>query len=267
MNKIVAVSALVLLATLGFSAYAYTIYLPGVSNNSQAGPGSGSLNIYLSDPPPSSPNLSYLLVNVTSVTIKYSANVTAVTTSESSSSSSGSGASSTNTNATSGGGTTSIDTSATSFTPSSMVSISSTALPRSVDRYVYNVSASVGDNVNLTKLQGSSILLGATKVPSGNVTGIVLHITGAKAFWTDGTSTQLKVVADGKLFINVHFTIQSGGSADLTLNLSPGDIHVSPGKASVLSPVVHVTEVSTGARGTQTVETTVTESESSSSTT
>ncbi|MDG6917466.1 MAG: DUF4382 domain-containing protein [Nitrososphaerota archaeon] len=259
MNKIVAVSALVLLATLGFSAYAYTIYFPSVSNTSQAGPGSGSLNIYLSDPPPSSPNLSYLLVNVTSVTIKYSANVTAATTSESSSSSSSSEASSTN--------ATSISTSTTSFASSSTVSISSTAPPSSVNRYVYNVPASVGDNVNLTKLQGSSILLGATMVPSGNVTGIVLQITGAKAFWTDGTSTQLKVVADGKLFVNVHFTIQSGGSADLTFNLSPGDIHISPGKASVLTPVIHVTEVSTGARGTQTVETTVSESESSSSTT
>ena len=265
MNKAVAISAVVLLATLGFSAYAYTVYLPSISNSSQAGPGSSSLSIYLSDPPPSSPNLSYLLVNVTSVTIKYSSNVTAVTTSVSTSSAV---SLSTTTNTTS---STSSSTSTSSLTSHSLSTSSSTSSStiRSgfVNRYVYNVSASVGDNVNLTKLQGSSLLLGTTSIPSGNVTGVVLHITGAKAFWADGTSTQLRVVADGKLMINVHFTVQSSGSTDLTLSISPGDIHVSPGQASVLSPVVHVTAVSTGSRGTQTAEATVTESENSTSST
>ena len=265
MNKVVAISAVVLLATLGFSAYAYTVYLPSISNSSQAGPGSSSLSIYLSDPPPTSPNLSYLLVNVTSVTIKYSSNVTAVTTSGSTSSAV---SLSTTTNTTS---STSSSTSTSSLTSHSLSTSSSTSSStiRSgfVNRYVYNVSASVGDNVNLTKLQGSSLLLGTTSIPSGNVTGVVLHITGAKAFWADGTSTQLRVVADGKLMINVHFTVQSSGSTDLTLSISPGDIHVSPGQASVLSPVVHVTAVSTGSRGTQTAEATVTESENSTSST
>ncbi|MDG6954828.1 MAG: hypothetical protein JRN33_07615 [Nitrososphaerota archaeon] len=267
MNKVVAISAVVLLATLGFSAYAYTVYLPSISNSSQAGPGSSSLSVYLSDPPPTSPNLSYLLVNVTSVTIKYSSNVTAVSASESTSSSV---SSSTTTNTISSSSTSSsTNTASLTSNPLSTSSSasSSTSQSRFVNRYVYNVSASVGDNVNLTKLQGSSLLLGTTSIPSGNVTGVILHITGAKAFWADGTSTQLKVVADGKLMINVHFTVQSSGSTDLTLSISPGDIHVSPGQASVLSPVVHVTAVSTGSRGTQTAEATVTESESTTSST
>ncbi len=126
--------------------------------------------------------------------------------------------------------------------------------------------ASVGLNVNLTKLQGNQVLLGAPKVPAGNVTGIILNVTGAEAFWTNGTHTTLKVVADGKLMINVQFSVQKNGSTNLTLDINPGDIHVSPGNMSVLRPVVHVTAVSTGSKGTETTETTQTESETSTST-
>ena len=261
MNKVIAISTLALLVTIGLSAYAYTVYLPSLSNSSQAGPGSGTLNIYLSDPPPASPSLKYLLVNVTSVTIKYSSNVTAATTAQATTDTSSSSSTSTTTStATSVSSASSVSSSASSATSSSTAAAF-------VNRYVYNVSASVGTNVNLTKLQGSSILLGTTKVPSGNVTGIIFHITGAKAFWTNGTSTQLRVVASGKLMVNVRFTIQSSGATDLTLNISPGTIHVSPGQAAVLRPVIQVTAVSSGAKSTQTVETTVTESESSSSNT
>ncbi|MDG6901992.1 MAG: hypothetical protein JRM80_08530 [Nitrososphaerota archaeon] len=134
-----------------------------------------------------------------------------------------------------------------------------------VPKYTFNVSSSLGTNVNLTKLQGPGVLLGSPKVPAGNVTGIILNITGARAFWTTGGSTQLKVVADGKLMINVHFTVQSSGTTNLTLNLVPGDIHVSPGQASVLRPVVHVTAVSNGPQGTQTVTTSESETESTTS--
>ena len=236
-----------LLVAIGLSAYAYTVYLPGPSNNTSSesttssglgGAGTGTMNIYLADPPPQNQTLKYLLVNVTSIALKYSSNATetgATTTSTSTASQTGSTES-----ASSGGG----------FVP----------------RYTFNVSSSVGTNVNLTMLQGPGVLLGSPKVPAGNVTGIILNITGARAFWTTGGSTQLKVVADGKLMINVHFQVQSGGTTDLTLNLVPGDVHVSAGQASVLRPVVMVTAASSGPRGTQTVTTTETETETSSST-
>lgn len=241
MNKVVALSTLVLLATIGLSAYAYTVYLPSLTN--VGAPGSGTLNIYLADPPPSSPSLKYLVVNVTSVTLKYSSNLTespAVTTS-------------TNTN------TTLTSTIASGENESAFV-----------NRYTYNVSSSIGTNVNITSLQGSGLLLGSPKVPAGNVTGIILNISGARAYWTNGNSTQLKVVADGKLMINTQFSVQSGGSTDLTISISPGDIHVSPGQASVLRPVILVHAVSTGTGGTSTstseTETGTNSSTSSSST-
>ena len=121
-------------------------------------------------------------------------------------------------------------------------------------------------NVNLTKLQGNQLLLGATsKAPAGNVTGIILNITGAEAFWADGSHNQLKVVADGKLMINVHFSIQANGTTNLTLDVAPGDLHISPGNMTVLRPVVHVTAVSSGPKGTETTETTETQTESSTS--
>lgn len=126
----------------------------------------------------------------------------------------------------------------------------------------------MGTNVNLTKLQGNALLLGATKVPAGNVTGIILNITGAKAFWTDGSSNQLKVVADGKLMTDIHFQVFANGSTNLTIDITPGGIHISPGNDKVLRPVIMVEVTGTGAGGstqTSTTKTTVTESESSSS--
>ncbi len=249
MNKVIAVSILVLVATIGLSAYAYTVYLPSISNNSSnsglSGPGTATMNFYLTDAPAHNATLKYLRINVTSITLKYSSNLT-----ESSA-------------------TTTTSTSATNSTETSSTSTSSVSSNSTSDegsfspRFVFNVSSSIGTNVNLTKLQGPGILLGAAKVPAGNVTGIILNITGAEAFWTNGNHTQLKVVADGKLMINVHFTVQSNGTTNLTLDIVPGDIHVSPGQASVLRPVVLVTAVSSGSNGTHTVETTETETESS----
>jgi hypothetical protein len=258
MNKVVVISLVVLLATIGLSAYAYAVVLPGMSSSSNGlgGAGTGTLNIYLADAPAHNATLRYLLVNVTSVTLKYSSNQSeAVTTTSSSSSSS-------STSSTSSSSSSSSTATATSSTTSS----SSTSNPvESGFRFVYNVSSSVGRNVNLTKLQGNQLLLGATKAPAGNVTGIILNITGAEAFWTNGNHTQLKVVADGKLMINVHFTIQSNGTTNLTLDVSPGDIHISPGNMTVLRPVVHVTAVTSGPNGTQTTETSETQTESTSS--
>jgi Domain of unknown function (DUF4382) len=238
MEKAIGIALVVLLGTIGFSAYAYTVYLPSISNGSTSG--YGTLSIYLADPPPSSPTLKYLVVNVSSVTLKYSSNQTELTTSSSSTASSTNGTTTTSTSSDDGGG-------------------------NFENRFVYNVSSSVGTNVNITKLQGSSLLLGSTSAPAGNVTGIILNITGARAFWTNGNSTQLKVVADGKLMINVHFAVQSAGTTDLTIGIVPGDIHVSPGQASVLRPVIIVHAVSSGPSGTQSTETTETETESNSS--
>ncbi|MDG6983313.1 MAG: hypothetical protein JRN28_02000 [Nitrososphaerota archaeon] len=211
MAKALVLALLVLLGTIGFSAYAYTVYLPSLAT---ASPGSGTLNIYLADPPPSNQTLKYLLVNVTSVTLKYSSNVTETSTTSSSSS---------------------TGTSTTSAT--SAIETTTTA-NGSVNRFVYNVSSSVGTNVNLTKYQGSALLLGSPKVPTGNVTGIVLNISGARAFWTNGTSTQLKVVANGKLMVNVQFTIGSGDTADMNISITPSSVHVSQG--NVLRPVLLV---------------------------
>ena len=251
MNR-VATGALVLLVAFGLSAYVYTVYQPGLSNNSTSGStassvlgGSqtGTMIIYLADPPPQNQTLKYLLVNVTSITLKYSSNVTETSTTTASSS----------TNST------------TSTGSSTTVTSSTTSVNGFAPRYTFNVSSSLGTNVNLTKLQGSGILLGSPTVPAGNVTGIILNITGARAYWTTGGSTQLKVVADGKLMINVHFEVQSGGTTNLTLDIVPGDIHVSPGQASVLRPVIMVTAASRGPQGAQTVTTTETETETTSS--
>ena len=256
MKKAASVAVLVLLAVIGLSAYVYAFYLPGLPNTSRAssstsglgGAGSGTMNIYLADPPPQNTSLKYLLVNVTSITLKYSSNLTE--SSSTTASSSGMASS----------GISSSYSSTTTTTTSSSASEGSSFTPM----FVYNISSSLGTNVNLTKLQGPGLLLGSPKVPAGNVTGVILNITGAEAFWTNGGHTQLKVVADGKLMINVRFTVQSNGSTDLTLDISPSSIHVSPGQASVLRPVIKVTAVSNGAQGSQTVVTSETETESTS---
>ena len=257
MNKVIAACVIVLLGTIGFTAYAYTVYLPSLSSSGLGSANSGTLNIYLTDAPVHNATLKYLLVNVTSVTLKYSSNLTETTTSTSSSSSTSSSVSSS---------TSETTTLSTSSSSSSTNTNFSGGQDESESMFTYNVSSTVGLNVNLTKLQGNQILLGTSKVPAGNVSGIILNITGAEAFWTDGSHTQLKVVADGKLMINVHFSVQSDGTTNLTVDLAPGDVHVSPGNGSVLRPVVHVTALSSGPKGTETVETTETESETPSTT-
>ncbi len=242
MNRAVAAALVVLVATIGFSAYAYTVYLPSLSQNSSSsglgGAGYGTLNIYLADPPPSNSTLKYLLINITSITLKYSSNLTEANSTTTSTHSS----------------TSSSSTSSITTVTSSSNSTSTGTQSGNQTRFVFNVPSSVGTNVNLTKLQLPGQLLGTQKAPAGNVTGIILNITGAEAFWTNGNHTQLKVVADGKLMINAHFTIQSNGTANLTIDITPGGIHVSPGNETVLRPVVLVTAVSSGPKGTETTQ-------------
>jgi len=168
--------------------------------------GAGTLNIFLLDAPAGSPSLKSLLINVTSVSLKYAGNV-------------------------------------------------STTAPR--DTFVFTVPGGTGRNVNLTSLTGSGVLLGATKAPAGNVTDIILNIAGAKGFFTDGTSAQLKVVADGKLMIHFRFGIYANGTTDLKLDLVPNDIHTSQGQADVLTPVIRVTSIERGQTTTTTRSTTV----------
>ncbi len=249
MNKVVVLATLVLLVTIGLSAYAYTVYLPSVGSNgtSLAGPGTGTLNIYLTDKPPMNAALKSLLVNVSSITLKYSENAT------------GCGASSTTTSTSVSSSTSS---GATTSTTSSGTATSSSG-GEETHRFVYNLSSGKGTNVNITGLSGNKILLGSPKVPAGEVVGLIFNITGAKAVWTDGNSTLLKVVANGKLMIPVHFVVQSGGTYDLTADIVPGDIHISHGQTPVLSPVIHVTVVS----GETCSTTTVTSSKVTSTTT
>src|SRR5579875_397848 len=162
---------------------------------------SGAMNIYLTDAPPSNPQFKYLLVNISSLVLKYQGNV-------------------------------------------------STSAPS--NQWVFDVSSSTGMNVNLTNLVNNKVLLGATKAPTGNVTGIIFDISSARAFFTDGSSAQLKVVANGKLMVPINFTIGAGSTADLTVDITPNSIHISPGNTPVLTPVVHITDVETDKSSTST---------------
>ena len=177
---------------------------------------SGTMNIYLTDAPPASPQFAYLLVNVSSVVLSYEGNV-------------------------------------------------STSPP--TNQWVYQVNSTGGTNVNLTSLVNSSVLLGATKVPAGNVSEITLQISGARAYFTDGNSTQLKVVANGKLMIHAPFTVDANGSANVTVDITPNSIHLSHGSTPVLTPVVHVTVVQKNQSTTTTVSATTTITETNSTTT
>ncbi len=262
MNKVVTICVVVLLATLALSGYAYTVYLPGLSNQHQsssqssgttsgssgnggyAGPGAASLSIYLTDNPPSAPTLKYLLINVTSITLRYEGNVAgqnATTTST--------------TTTTTGNSTTTVTANSTTTTTAATNSTESDGTPGS--QFTFVIPSAKGTNVNITSLQGEAVFLGTTKIPPGNVTGIVFNISGARAFYGDGSSRQLKVVADGKLMIPVHFTVQRDGSTDLTIDITPNSIHTSQGRAAVLTPVIHVTVVTRGS-GTTSTQTAVT---------
>jgi Domain of unknown function (DUF4382) len=264
MNKVVPIAAIALLATMGLATYALTVYVPGLNNNSTTGlggPGTGTLNVYLTDSPHSNATLKYLLVNVTSLTLRYSEagegmNSTTTTTATATTNST---SSLTTTNSTS----TFVSTSGDDATTDSTSTASGDDQNDTGTSFVFQVPASVGTSLNLTELQGNSILLGAAKAPAGNVTGIILSITGAKAYWADGNSTQLKVVADGKLMIPVHFTVFADGTTNLTVDITPNSIHVSPGNLTVLRPVVLVTVVQKNGT-TVTAETTETESETTS---
>ncbi|QQG48622.1 MAG: hypothetical protein HY247_07755 [archaeon] len=247
MNKAVTISVVVLLATLGLSAYTYTVYLPTInggsttpggtsSTTSLGSPGTGSLRFYLADTPHSNATLRYLLINVTSVILKYATgeNQTDSTTTTSTTVTTVS-STSTSTNVTS---TSTTVTNSTSSTASSNSTQSGTE-----NRFTFVVPPSVGTNVNVTSLHGDGILLGTVNAPAGEVVGIILNVSGAEAFWTSGNSSVLKVVANGKLMVPVHFTISPNGSTDLKFDLVPSGIHISNGKVPVLSPVLHVTVV------------------------
>jgi Domain of unknown function (DUF4382) len=198
--------------------------------------GSGVLNILLTDAPPSSLTLKYILVNVSSVELRYEgiiASTTSATTTSSTTSSSSTSSSSTSSATTS----TSVTTTTTT---------SGAGAPQNA--YVFDVPSSVGMNVNLTSLRGQSALLGAPKVPAGNITAIIINITGAKAVYTDGSSAQLKVVANGMLMVPIQFAIQANESTDLTIDITPNLVHISP--SDVLTPVIHVTSVERGPTST-----------------
>jgi hypothetical protein len=109
--------------------------------------------------------------------------------------------------------------------------------------YQYQVPSNVGVNVNLTSLAGQSKLLGAASIPPGTVNEIIFMISGAKAFFPDGSSVQLKVVANGKLMMPVQFDVTPGGSIVATIDVTPNSIHLSNGNEPILSPVVHITIV------------------------
>lgn len=271
-----AIAAVVVVAVIIGAAVVYNPFAPntsnqqtGASSTSSAGQtsqsstqassssiqsGTGALNIYLTDAPPSSETLKYLLVNVSSVELTYQGSLAATTstTSDSTSSSSSTSTSSTTSSSTTTTATTSTTTSQTSTQPQ--------------NTFVFKIPSNVGTNVNLTKLQGQSLLLGATTMPAGNITSVILNVTGAKAFYTDGSSEQLKVVADGKLMIPIHFGVAANGSTDLTFDVTPSLVHISQG--GVLTPVIHATAVEKGRSGSTTTHTTdVTETTQTSTTT
>ncbi len=181
--------------------------------------GSGILSIYLTDAPASSANLKYLLVNVSSFAAAYEANAVG-------------GAAST-----------------TSATPTGT---------QALDVYILTVPSSVGMNVNLSSLQGQSLSLGGATLPAGNISSIVVDVSGATAFYTDGSTDQIPVVADGELAVPIQFGLQPNGATDLTIDLSPNMASIAQGL--VLTPVIHAIAVETGLNGTTTMTVTTTES-------
>jgi len=79
---------------------------------------------------------------------------------------------------------------------------------------------------------------------------VVISVSGAKAFYTDGSSEQLKVTANGQLLIPIHFSVQASGSTDLTFDIMPNTVHISNG--GVLNPVIHVAAVGKSQNGSTT---------------
>jgi hypothetical protein len=224
----------IIAAAVAVAIVAGVLVTNSMQTSSQSSSGSSAqLNIYLTDAPPASLNLKYLLVNASSVELRYAGNVSTTSSTNASSASSASNSTSSTTS------TSSVATTSASTSPSNV--------------FLFTVPANVGTNVNLTSLHGQSLLLGAVKMPPGNITSIVLNITGAKAFYTDGSSEQLKVVADGKLMVPIHFAVQTSGATDLTIDLTPNLVHISQG--GVLTPVIHVTVVERGQNNATTTKT------------
>jgi hypothetical protein len=187
--SIIAASIAVGLAAASISAISLGALSPSVNQDT------GKINFYLTDAPPSkSGDLKYLLVNVSSIVLRYQ-NSLPCTTSD------------------------------------------------SPNDFVFQIPPNTGTNINLTSLVGQSVLLGATNIPQGSVIEVIFMISGAKGFFTDGSYTQLKVVADGKLMMPMHFVVADGGSIDASIDITPNSIHMSNGNQQVLSPVVHITIV------------------------
>ncbi len=256
MSKTAAISAVVVLAVLGLSAYSYTVGTFGPlnsslgSSSSLGSAGTGSLSIYMTDSPHSFPTLKYLLLNVSSVTLRYS--------------SLGSNCSGQSTTSSTSTSETGVVTSTTS-TNSTHTNSSQGEGPEHT--FVFVVPPSVGTNVNITSLHGQGLLLGATNPPVGEVVKVTLGVSGAEAFWTSGPPTQLMVVANGKLMIPVHFAVNSNGSTTLTIDVTPSDIHISEGNMKVLTPVVHVTVGQSGGCEQETQTTTTTSTSANSTVT
>ena len=219
-----AAAAVIVAAGIIVAAIATNPSLLGTQSSSA---GTGSLNIYLTDAPPSSLTFKYLLVNVSSIELRYQGSLATTITS------------------------TSVSTGTSTTVTYTSISTSMPTPPENL--YRYSVPANVGTNVNLTSLHGKSLLLGATSMPAGQVTSIVINITGAKAFYTNGASEQLKVAADGKLMIPIQFGINSGGTTNLTIDITPNLVHISQG--DVLTPVLHVTAVEQGQNSSETTHT------------
>ena len=213
-----------------------TLSIPSLTSL-QTSSGTGALNIYLTDAPPQTQALNRLIINVSSITFRYEGSIETTST----------------TSSTSSGASISTTTSASSSTPD-----------ETENNFVYQVPSSIGTNVDLLKLKGQSLLLGATHEPAGTITSIVIGITGAKAFYADGTSEQLMLAADGKLMVPIEFNVLKDGSTNLTIDIQPNLVHISQG--DVLTPVIHVTSVEQGEGGTSTHTGGVDESQTSDST-
>ena len=131
--------------------------------------------------------------------------------------------------------------------------------------YSLAVPPSVGMNVNLSSLQGQSLALGGTSLPAGSISSTVINVSGARAFYNDGSTAQLKVFADGKLTVPLQYSLQANGVTNLTLDLTPNSIKTTQG--GVLAPVILATAVEKGQSGTTTHTVTVTESVPATTTT
>ena len=97
---------------------------------------------------------------------------------------------------------------------------------------------------DLTALTGDlSAIVGNASMPSGKYVMIVFNITEARAKFNntatgtvDSTYTPLRVVANGKLMVPVHFEIVNGTTTEVTLDFDLDQMKVNPN--DVLRPVI-----------------------------